>query len=352
MSKPWILVSPSSRGIGHAVTARLLGTTKLPILATARSAGDLFDVKASLLSSALSLSPSSSSSSFLSPSSKKFSSSLYSYSENVTAKQEEEREKEDMASRLHVTQLDVTLEDSVSAAAEKAAQLFPPGTHHLHLAFALPGILRPEKSLKGVDYDQAVEVFRVNTLGPLLLMKWFGDLLPRRGTDMSFVRTYAEDGNGNDSGNDRDNSHDDSKNVDENNNNNNNPLNPVSSPPLTTFHLPAHATFLTASARLGSTTDNELGGWYTYRASKAAVNSLVKTFDLHLQARSGANAIVAAYHPGTVKTDFTKRFWGTVPPKQLFSAEFAAYRMLKVVEGLRVNDRGRCWDWKGEEVLL
>jgi len=228
-------------------------------------------------------------------------------------------------------------EDSVSAAAAKAAQLFPSDTHHLHLAFALPGILRPEKSLKGVDYKEAVEVFRVNTLGPLLLMKWFGDLLPRRGTDMSFVQANLEDGNNNDGSS---------------NTNNKDIIKNKNTPPLLTpLNLSQHATFLTTSARLGSTTDNALGGWYTYRASKAAVNSLVKTFDLHLQTRSGPNAIAAAYHPGTVKTDFTRGFWGTVPPGQLFSAEFAAYRMLKVVEGLGAKERGRCWDWKGDEVL-
>ncbi|KAI0395598.1 hypothetical protein F5Y17DRAFT_189127 [Xylariaceae sp. FL0594] len=335
MSRPWILVSPSSRGIGHALAARLLRTTTdLPILATARGGGgggrSLFDVKASILSAAHSLSPP--------PSAKP----TYSYSTTT-------REEEDMASRLHVTDLDVTDEDSVRSAAEKARELFPPGSHHLHLAFALPGILaEPEKSPAAVDYEAALEVFRVNALGPLVMMKWFGDMLPRRGTDMTLVPAQAQaqaHSRGCHEHEFKTTTTEGNKSVKNEN---------VTAPPPTTntpLILPAHATYLTAAARLGSTTDNKLGGWYTYRASKAAVINLTRTFDLHLQARSSANALAVAYHPGTVKTDFTRGFWDSVAPGKLFSPEFAAFRMLQVVQGLRLGDRGRCWDWKGEEIL-
>jgi NAD(P)-dependent dehydrogenase (short-subunit alcohol dehydrogenase family) len=79
--------------------------------------------------------------------------------------------REDDASRLHVMYLDVTDESSVRAASAKAAELFPPSSHHLHLAFAVPGILHPEKHPRQVDYDAALDTFRVNTLGPLMLMK-------------------------------------------------------------------------------------------------------------------------------------------------------------------------------------
>ncbi|KAI8632949.1 short-chain dehydrogenase/reductase-like protein [Xylariaceae sp. FL1651] len=287
MSKPWVFISPSSRGIGHALTAHLLRSTTLPILATARF--DLSGVKASLLDA-------------------------YAAASHTT-----QSSREDAASRLHVTFLDVTDEPSIAAASSKAAQLFPPSSHHLHLAFAVPGILRPEKQPRQVDYGDALETFKVNTLGPLMLMKWFGEpFLPRRGTHLLSlpplaVRQQSGDVDG--------------------------------------FRVPAqHATWLTNSARVGSTADNRLGGWYSYRASKAGVNSITKSFDLHLRARSADKAIAVAYHPGTVKTGLSEEFWGNVAEGKLFSPEFAVRRMLEVVAGMTTQGRGKCWDGKGEEV--
>lgn len=105
------------------------------------------------------------------------------------------------------------------------------------------------------------------------------------------------------------------------------------------------------SARVGSTSDNGLGGWYSYRASKAGVNSVTKSFDQWLKVRSGENAIAVAYHPGTVKTGLSREFWGSVEEGKLFEPEFAVEKMLEVVRGKGVDARGRCWDWKGEEIL-
>ncbi|KAI0535984.1 short-chain dehydrogenase/reductase-like protein [Xylaria digitata] len=289
MSKPWVFISPSSRGIGHALTACLPRSTTLPILATARS--DLAGVKESLVATSTTSADGKSS--------------------------------EDAASRLHVTYLDVTDESSVKAASEKAAELFPPSSHHLHLAFVLPGILHPEKHPRRIDYDAALETLRVNTLGPLMLMKWFGELLPRKGADMSYVK--AQDDSDPDSST-------------------------RGSEKGYRFRVPAHATWVTNSARVGSTADNRLGGWYSYRASKAGVNSITKSFDLHLRSRSADNAMAFAYHPGTVKTGLSSEFWGNVAQDKLFSPEFAVRKMLEVVASRTVRDGGRCWDWKGEEV--
>ncbi|KAI1097225.1 NAD(P)-binding protein [Jackrogersella minutella] len=279
MSKPWILVSPASRGIGHALTRHLLRTTTAPVLATARA--DLPGVRASILDN---LTPASSSPPFT---------------------------EAEVSKRLHLTQVDVTQEPSLESASAEASALFPTATHHLRLAFALPGVLHAEKSPREVDYADALHTLQVNALGPLLLMKWFGSFLPRRGTALS-------------------------------------PLSPTENEEEGTQ---AHATFLAASARVGSTSDNGLGGWYTYRASKAAVNSLTKTFDLHLRARCAGCALAIAYHPGTVRTDLSREFWGRVSPEKLFSPEYAVERMLEVVRTRTVADRGRCWDWRGQEVL-
>lgn len=298
MSRPWILVTPSSRGIGFTLTRYLLQRTTLPILATSRKDPDA--VKARLLEN---LSSSSSSSSSTSSSS---SSSSPSY-EN----------------RLTVLPLDVTSEPTISSASEQAAKLFPPETHHLHLAFTLPGILRPEKSPRQVDAEQALLTYRVNTLGPLLLMKWFGELLPRRRTRLSFSQQQGEEVGG------RRNEH---------------------------GHRPHHlhdvAVWMAMSARVGSTSDNRKGGWYSYRSSKAGVNSLVKSFDHQLVARSGDKAMAVAYHPGTVRTDLSKEYWATVAKDKLFTPEFAVEKMVEVVtRKVGLEGRGRCWDWKGEEIL-
>ena len=105
------------------------------------------------------------------------------------------------------------------------------------------------------------------------------------------------------------------------------------------------------SARVGSTSDISLGGWYSYRASKAGVNSVTKSFDQWLKVRSGENAIAMAYHPGTVKTGLSKEFWRSVKEEKLFEPELAVEKMMAVVKGIGVGGRGRCWDWKGKEVL-
>lgn len=105
------------------------------------------------------------------------------------------------------------------------------------------------------------------------------------------------------------------------------------------------------SARVGSISDNRLGGWYSYRASKAGVNQLVKTFDNHLRTAAGENAVAVALHPGTVKTDLSKEFWGNVKEGKLFEREWVAERLVQVVNGVGTEGRGRCWDWEGKEVL-
>ena len=78
--------------------------------------------------------------------------------------------------------------------------------------------------------------------------------------------------------------------------------------------------FSAISARVGSVSDNRLGGWYGYRASKAALNQLMRTLSIEL-ARANPNACVATLHPGTVDTDLSKPFQGNVPADKLFTAD-------------------------------
>lgn len=104
------------------------------------------------------------------------------------------------------------------------------------------------------------------------------------------------------------------------------------------------------SARVGSITDNLAGGWFSYRASKAAVNQLAKSLDVYLQQSAGANALCVSLHPGTVKTELSKEFWTSTPEDELFSPEHAAERLCEVVKGLGEEERGKCWDWAGKEI--
>lgn len=177
------------------------------------------------------------------------------------------------------------------------------GGSYLRLAFAIPGILHPERSPAQIDYHRALETFKVNTLGPMLLMKHFCPFLPKKTTDLA-----AEDG------------------------------------------LPGNAVFAVMSARVGSITDNRAGGWYSYRSSKAAVNQVVKSLDIHLRGSAGDKAMAIALHPGTVKTGLSRNFWESTPSEKLFSPEFSAERLIDVVKGVTVKGRGKCWDWQRKEI--
>jgi NAD(P)-dependent dehydrogenase (short-subunit alcohol dehydrogenase family) len=110
------------------------------------------------------------------------------------------------------------------------------------------------------------------------------------------------------------------------------------------------AVWASMSARVGSTSQNSLGGWYSYRSSKAGVNALTKSFDIHLKNTAGEKAMGVALHPGTVKTGLSKDFWSSVEPDKLFSVEQAAGYLLDVVGSMKIDQRGRCWDWEGKEI--
>lgn len=186
----------------------------------------------------------------------------------------------------------------------------------LRLGLTIPGILHVEKSPDQIDFANALDSFKVNSLGPLLLMKHLSEFVPSKSAPAFSASESSSAGD--------------------------------SYEPL---QLPSHAIYAMMAARVGSISDNASGGWYSYRASKAAVFQLAKTFDLHLRTKSGQRAIAVALHPGTVRTDFTRKFWSG---KEMLEPVDAATRLLEVLVGLPTDakgGRGRCWDWKGKEVL-
>jgi NAD(P)-dependent dehydrogenase (short-subunit alcohol dehydrogenase family) len=202
-------------------------------------------------------------------------------------------------------------ESTIESAASHCASSFPKATHHLHLAFAIPGILYPEKSPSQINYDDALLTYKINTLGPLMLMKHFHEFLPAKSSAL------PNEGNGEE----------------------------------WRGLTPSRAVFAMMSARVGSISDNKLGGWYSYRSSKSAVNQIVKTYDNFLRNSAGDNAMAVALHPGTVKTELSKEFWGSVKKEKLFDADFSAECLVKLCTGgIGLDGRGKCWDWNGKEV--
>lgn len=175
----------------------------------------------------------------------------------------------------------------------------------LRLALTLPGILHVEKSPSQISASNALQSFQVNALGPLLLMKHLTPFLPTKSSP---------------------------------------PFNPTKGALI----LPTHAIYAMMAARVGSISDNSSGGWYSYRASKAAVFQLAKTLDLHLRTRSRERACAVALHPGTVRTDFTREYWDG---RGMLDADEAAGKLLGVLVAMGMEGRGRCWDWRGEEVV-
>jgi NAD(P)-dependent dehydrogenase (short-subunit alcohol dehydrogenase family) len=194
--------------------------------------------------------------------------------------------------RLSWTRLDVTDPASIEAAAQVASARL--GTVHLLLnvsgQLARPGEV-PEKKLEHVDPAALHAMFAVNAVGPLLVARAFLPLLK-----------HAEP-----------------------------------------------ATLANLSARVGSIEDNHLGGWYGYRASKAAQNQLTRTLAVEV-ARRAKNLRVVALHPGTVNTDLSRPFHRNVPPHKLFTPERAATQLLEVLEGLGPEDHGAFFAWDGTRI--
>jgi len=190
--------------------------------------------------------------------------------------------------RLGRIPLDVTDEGSVAEAARAAAELAP----RLHLVLSAAGVLhdeaaglRPEKRLEDVSAGSLQRAFAVNAIGPLLVAK---HLWPRLRHDERAVLAHV-------------------------------------------------------SARVGSIADNRLGGWYAYRASKAAQNQATRTLALELRRRA-PNVIVVALHPGTVDTDLSRPFQRGVDPAKLLAPERAAERLLAVIDSLQPDESGTFWD--------
>ncbi|CAM2880578.1 SDR family NAD(P)-dependent oxidoreductase [Pseudoalteromonas distincta] len=111
-------------------------------------------------------------------------------------------------------------------------------------------------------------------------------------------------------------------------------------------------TITALSARVGSINDNKLGGWYTYRASKAALNMLFKTASIEL-ARRAKNTKLILFHPGTTDTELSKPFQKNVPAGKLFTPEFVAKQLFELTNNnpdLKLNGEPAYLDWQGSTI--
>ncbi len=109
------------------------------------------------------------------------------------------------------------------------------------------------------------------------------------------------------------------------------------------------AIFAALSARVGSTSDNGLGGWHDYRASKAALTMLLRNYAIEM-ARLNPDFVCAGLHPGTVDTDLSRPFSRAVPEGKLFTPAYAADCLAGVLAGLSPEQSGMVFDWAGKPV--
>ena len=186
--------------------------------------------------------------------------------------------------------LDLLDESSI----KKAADFIKNQPGSLCLLFDATGILHnedqnqmPEKTYKNIDLTFMKKNFEINVMGPALIMKHF---LPLLDTDQKSI-------------------------------------------------------FATLSAKVGSISDNRYGGWYSYRASKAALNQMIKTASIELKMKN-KNAVCVAIHPGTVTSKLSKPF--QKDNLKIQSNEGSAKNIVQVMTNLKINDSGLFFDWSGD----
>ncbi len=188
--------------------------------------------------------------------------------------------------RLSRPGIDLTDEATIAAAAARAGSP--------ELVFVATGVLHdgehgPEKATRDLDPAWLARQYAVNAIGPALVAKHFLPIMPKRGRSVLAI----------------------------------------------------------LSARVGSISDNRLGGWYGYRASKAALNQFVRTLAVEDKRRND-RGIVVALHPGTVDTKLSAPFQQA--GRDLFTPGRAAVQLLDVIDGLKPQDSGKFFAWDGSEI--
>ena len=194
--------------------------------------------------------------------------------------------------KLICLSMDITDEQQIA----DGIKVIRESTDKLHLVINCVGLLhegtlKPEKSLRHINSQNLLHYFQVNSISSVLLAK---HLLPL-------------------------------------------------------FRHDSQSIFACISAKIGSIGDNKLGGWYGYRASKAALNMFMRTVAIEY-GRSSPNTLVVTLHPGTTDTDLSKPFQKNVPPEKLFSVERTVNQLLSVINNLNKEDSGQFFSWDGSRL--
>ncbi|KAG6554135.1 hypothetical protein Mapa_004051 [Marchantia paleacea] len=207
---------------------------------------------------------------------------------------------EQFPQRLSILPLDVTIESSIEAAAKAVnsshgrLDLLVNTAGILHVA----NVVQPETSISRLNLQSMLLTYQINAAGPILVTKHMWSLLKAgRGRDT----------------------------------------------------VKAPAVVANLSARVGSIGDNQIGGWYSYRASKSALNQLTKTASVE-SARQKASIVCILLHPGTVDTDLSKPFQRNVPQGKLFTPEYSVERLLGIIDKAQLSDNGKFFAWDGQEI--
>ena len=195
------------------------------------------------------------------------------------------------SSKVFNLTFDFTNEESLNAAAQALAEGGP-----LDIVIIATGLLQgegiaPEKNVRAMSQMGFEKSFLINATGPAMTARYFLPLMRR-----------------------------DSKTV-----------------------------FAALSARVGSISDNRMGGWYAYRSSKAALNMILKTLSIEM-GRRFKELVIVGLHPGTVDTNLSKPFQGNVAEGKLFTPEYCAEKLLSVIDQLSPEDSGHLIDWAGKTV--
>ncbi len=195
--------------------------------------------------------------------------------------------------RLRCFQMDITDEAQIAA----VIQNIQAETKTLNYVINSVGVLhegemQPEKSLRQINSEQLLRYFQVNSVGAMLLFKQVQPLLKHE--DRSILATI--------------------------------------------------------SAKVGSIGDNQIGGWYGYRASKTALNMFIRTAAIEYQ-RTCPHAILVALHPGTTDTKLSLPFQRNVPPEKLFTVDRTVSQLLTVMDGLVPIDSGEFFSWDGSRIV-
>ena len=189
------------------------------------------------------------------------------------------------------TKIKYESEISIESAAMKASEHSP-----LDMVIVATGILHdevlmPEKSMKDLSAEKFIHLFSVNSVLPAIIAKHFVPKLNKK----------------------------------------------------------KRSVFATLSARVGSISDNQIGGWYSYRASKSALNMIIKNVAIET-ARKNEQAIFVGLHPGTVASYLSEPFQSNVPEGKLLTPEFSAKKLIEVLEKLTPRDSGKFFSWDGKEI--